>query len=80
MSSAELKLKLFREIDTLEKSKLEQIYGLVFNFINKDNDTEEWNTLTKTQQKGLLDAVEQMNSSNGIDHKKVMEKNKTKYA
>jgi hypothetical protein len=80
MSTAELKLKLFREIDTLEKSKLEEIYGLVLNFINKDNDTEEWNTLTKTQQKGLLNALEEMNSSDGIDHKKVMEKYKNKYA
>jgi len=76
MSTAELKLKLFREIDTLEKSKLEQIYGLVLNFINKDNDTEEWNALTTTQQKGLMDAIEEMNSSEGIDHKKVMEKHK----
>jgi len=80
MSTAELKLKLFREIDTLEKSKLEQIYGLVLNFINKDNDTEEWNTLSSAQQKGLLNAIEEMNSSEGIDHKKVMEKYKNKYA
>jgi len=80
MSTAELKLKLLREIDTLEKSKLEQIYGLVFNFINKDNDTEEWNALTSAQQKGLLDAIEEMNLSDGIDHKKVMEKCKNKYA
>jgi len=80
MSTAELKLKLFREIDTLEKSKLEQIYGLVHNFINKDNDTEEWNALTSTQQKGLIDAIEEMNSSEGIDHKIVMEKYKNKYA
>jgi hypothetical protein len=34
MSSAELKLKLFREIDTLDKSKLERVYGLFVNFIN----------------------------------------------
>jgi len=80
MSTSELKLKLFREIDTLEKSKLEQIYGLVLNFINNDNDTEEWNTLTTTQQKGLLDAIEEMNSSEGIEHKKVMAKYKNKYA
>jgi hypothetical protein len=81
MSTSELKLKLFREIDSLEKSKLEQIYGLVLNFINNDNDdTEEWNTLTITQQKGLLDAIEEMNSSEGIEHKKVMAKYKNKYA
>lgn len=79
MSTAELKLKLFREIDTLEKSKLEQIYGLVLNFINKDNDTEEWNALSINQQKGLLDAIEEMNSSSGIDHQKVIEKHKSKY-
>ncbi|HSN48828.1 MAG TPA: hypothetical protein VLR29_08715 [Flavobacterium sp.] len=80
MSTAELKLKLFREIDNLEKTKLEQIYGLVLNFVNKDDDTEDWNALTATQQKGLLDAIEEMNSSDGIDHKKVMEKHKKKYA
>ena len=80
MSNAELKLKLFREIDILEQSKLEQIYGLVLNFINKDNDTEEWNTLTTPQQKGLIDAIEEMNSSKGINHKKIMAKYKNKYA
>jgi hypothetical protein len=80
MSTAELKLKLFREIDILEQSKLEQVYGLVLNFINKDNDNEEWNTLTKPQQKGLIDAIEEMNSSEGIDHKKIIAKYKKKYA
>lgn len=80
MNNAELKLKLFREIDTLDKSKLEQIYGLVHNFINKENDSEEWHTLTKNQQKGLLDAIDEMDSSDGIDHKKVMDKYKAKYA
>lgn len=80
MSTAELKLKLFREIDTLEKCELEQIYGLVLNFINKDTDTEEWNALSTTQQQGLLEAIDEMNSSEGIDHKKVMEKYNNKYA
>jgi hypothetical protein len=38
MSTAELKLKLIRKIDTLEKSKLEEVYGILINFINQDND------------------------------------------
>ena len=80
MSTAELKLKLFREIDMLEKSKLEQIYGLVYNFLHKENDTEEWNSLSKEHQKGLIDSINEMNSSEGIDHKKIMEKYKSKYA
>ena len=80
MNTAELKLKLFREIDTLEKSKLEQVYGLLFNFIHQENDTEEWNSLSKTQQKGLIDAIDEMNSSEGVDHKSIMKKYKAKYA
>lgn len=80
MSTAELKLKLFREIDALEKSKLEQMCGLLLNLVNKDIDTEDWNTLTSAQQKGLVDAIEEMNSSNGIDHENIMEKYKNKYA
>jgi hypothetical protein len=80
MGSAELKLKLFREIDTLDKSELEQFYGLFVNFINKENDTEEWNSLSKSQQNGLIDAIEEMNSSEGIDHKTIMDKYKKKYA
>lgn len=74
MSTAKLNLKLFREIDSLEKSKLEQISGLVLNFINDDNDTEEWNTPTPSHQKGQLDPIVEMNSTEGIDHATLMDK------
>lgn len=80
MNTAELKLKLYREIETLEKSKLEHIYGVVQNLINQDDSTEEWNELTTTQQKGLLNAIDEMNSSEGMDHQKIMDKYKNKYA
>ena len=80
MNTAELKLKLHLEIETLENSQLEQVYGVVLNFLNQDNDTEEWNALSTTQQKGLLNAIEEMNSWEGIEHKEIMEKYKNKYA
>lgn len=80
MSTAELKLKLFREIDTLEESKLEQVYGILLDFINNESNTEEWHSLSKTKQKGLIDAIDEMNSSEGIDHKSILDKYKQKYA
>jgi len=80
MSTAEIKLKLFREIDNLDKSKLEQVYGLLFNFLNKENDTEEWNSLSHRQQNGLLEAIDDLDSSDGIDHKSIMDKFREKYA
>ncbi|NRT11898.1 hypothetical protein [Flavobacterium sp. 14A] len=80
MSTAEIKLKLFREIDTLDQSKLEQVYGLLFNFLNKENDTEEWNSLSQMQQSGLLEAIEELDSSEGIDHQSIMDKFRKKHA
>ena len=80
MSTAEIKLKLFREIDTLDQSKLEQVYGLLFNFLNKENDTEEWNSLSQMQQSGLLEAIEELELSESIDHQSIMDKFRKKYA
>lgn len=74
MSTAEIKLKLFREIDLLDESKLREVYGLLFNFLNKENDTEEWNALSLMQQTGLLNAFDELNSSEGTDHKTIMDK------
>lgn len=79
MSTAELKLKLFREIDTLENSRLERVYGVLLNFINNENDTSEFDSLSPEKQEGLLKAIEEMNSSEGIDHKIMMDNFKSKY-
>lgn len=79
MSTAEIKLKLFREIDTLDKSKLEQVYGLLFNFLNKETDIEEWDSLSQAQQNGLLQAVAELDAEEGIDHQSIMDKFRKKY-
>lgn len=79
MSTADLKLQLFREIDSLEKTKLEQVYGMLLNFINNENDTTEFDSLSPAKQEGLLKAIDEMNSSEGIDHNIVMNQFKSKY-
>lgn len=80
MSTAELKLKLFREIDLLEKSKLDLLYGALLSILNKEIDETSWHSLSKNQQKGIIDAIEDLNSSDGIDHNFVIDKYKSKYA
>jgi hypothetical protein len=34
MTVSELKLRLFHQIDTLDKSRLEEVYGVLTNYIN----------------------------------------------
>ena len=80
MSTAELKLKLFREIDNLDKTRLEEVYGLLLNFINSEKNSNEWDTMPKAQQQGLIDAIEELDTNDGLDHKSVLDKYKAKYA
>lgn len=79
MDTSELKLKLFRQIDSLEKSKLQQVYDMVLKLVQKDSAINQWDDLSKTQQQGLLDAIDEMNTSEGIDHQEVIDKYKQKY-
>lgn len=79
MDTSELKLKLFRQIETLEMSKLQQVYDLVLKLVKKEPASNQWDDLSKAQQQGLLDAMEEMNSSEGIEHQSVIDKYKQKY-
>ena len=80
MSSAEIKLKLFRKLDALDKSKLEEAYGILMNFFNQDTDETEWNKFSDQQKQGLIDSANEMDNTNGIDHQSIIDKYKQKYA
>ncbi len=73
MTVAELKLKIFRQVDSLEKSRLEELYGVFTNYINGQQDVTEWEKLSKEQQRGIFDAIDEIDSGKGIPHEKVMQ-------
>ena len=80
MNIAELKLNFFRQIDRLDKVKLEEAYGVLLNYLNSKDDLDEWNNLTAEQQKGLMDSIEQLDDNQGISHSDVINKYKNKYS
>lgn len=80
MTTSEIKKKISEEIDILDKSTLEQVYHLLLKFLNKEATTDNWNSLSQKQQSSLLEAIDEMNSSNGLDHKTIIDKFKNKYA
>lgn len=79
MTVSDLKLKLFRQIDSLEKGKLEEIYGVLLNYINGQKDVAEWNKLSDTQKKGIFESIDELESGKGIPSKVVVEKFRKKY-
>ena len=79
MNISELKVELLKNIELLNKAELEQIYSLIQNFVTK-NTSEDFDNLSQTQQEGLINAIEEMNYSEGTDHQSVIDKYKKKYA
>jgi len=49
MNSEKLKLKIFQKVDLLDNQKLEEIYGLISNHINREIDLSDWNKLAKEE-------------------------------
>ncbi len=79
MTVSELKLKLFRQIDTLDKNRLEELHGVVLNFLNGNKDIGDWDKLTEEQKQGILDAIAEIDAGKGIPHEEVMDRVKKKY-
>ena len=80
MTVSELKLRLFRQIDSLEKSKLEEVYGVVTNYINGQKDLSDWDKLSDNQRHGILNAIEEVGDGKGIPNKVVLDKFRKKYS
>jgi hypothetical protein len=79
MTVSYLKIKIFRQIDSLEKNRLEEFYSLLLNYINGKIDISDWEQLSPAQKQGLMDSVDQLDSDKGASHKVVMDKLRKKY-
>ena len=79
MTTAELKLKLFRQIDSLESTRLQDLYGVIENYLNGQKDIDDWGLLTEDQQQGILTAIDEIDTGKGIEHDKIITKYRQKY-
>tara|TARA_R110001592_G_scaffold336614_2_gene622248 strand:- start:3515 stop:3748 length:234 start_codon:yes stop_codon:yes gene_type:complete len=72
MNSAEIKLDLFRKLDGLSGSKLQEAYGLLLNFINQ-NSADFWDDLTPKQQEAIKQGVKELDEGKGVPHDEIMQ-------
>jgi hypothetical protein len=80
MDASELKLKILREIDSLEKGKLQELYGYVQNYIRGTKDISEWDNLSLAQQKGIRQAIDDLDKGVSVVHEDVISKYRKKYS
>ena len=72
MNSAEIKIDLFRKLDSLKGKRLEEAYGILLNYINGKSEVDDWQNLTAEQQSAIRHGVEQLDNGQGKNHKDVM--------
>jgi hypothetical protein len=82
MSTDEKKLHIFRQVDTLDATKLKEFYGVLLNYVNSKKETTEWIGVSKAEQKGIEAAIKELNEGKGIVHQDAMSalRNKTGHA
>lgn len=79
MNASEIKVKLFQQIDALDKESLEELYGLFMNFIQEKQSSEEWDNLTEIQKKGIENGIYELDAKKGIPGDVVLEELRKKY-
>lgn len=79
MNTTDIKLKIIQEIESLDKSSLNEFLGVWTNFVNSRKQESDWHLLTKEQKKGILDAIKETESGKFISHETVVAKFNMKY-
>lgn len=80
MSSAELKVDIFRKIDRLDDISLNKIYKYITEMMETDIQSEDWDMLSNAQKSGIIEALQSAENGKVTTHEQVISKFKKQYA
>jgi len=72
MSTEELKLQIFRQVDALDANKLRELHGIMRNFINSNKNIDDWAQMSDSEKQGIEDAISELSQGKCIVHNDVM--------
>ena len=80
MTASELRLQIFRQIELLDKSKLNELSGIVSNLVHGQYGTDDWENLSSEEKEGIIESIKQLDMNGGVEHNKVMKRIRKKIA
>lgn len=80
MTVSDLKLRIFREIDSLEKNRLRGVLRTLNELYQRKKNISDWDKLSANQKQGILDSIDEIDSGKGIPNKVVLDKFRKKYS
>jgi uncharacterized protein YoaH (UPF0181 family) len=78
MNSAEIKQTLLQNIHRLSFRQLVELNRIVLCMLIEQSSNDDWDSLSKEQQQGIIAAIQDLNANGGISSKIVMENQRTK--
>jgi hypothetical protein len=72
MNPAEIKIDLFRKLDSLKGSNLIEAYGLLLNHINGSKNLSDWDNLSSEQKNAIKNGLNQLDDKKGRSHTNVI--------
>lgn len=74
MTPAELKLDLFKKLDSFDETKIKDIYGSILNIFNENETYEEWDLISEKEQTRTIKSEEQFHKGQYKQHKEIISK------
>ena len=72
MNTAEIKIDLFRKLDSLKGANLKEAYGLLLNHINGSKNLSDWENLSSEQKNAIKIGITQLDDKKGRSHTNVI--------
>lgn len=79
MNDAAIKEDLIDKIEHADKKQLEEMYGLILNYLNGQKGIEEWDTLSDDQKDAINEGLAQAEAGLGEPVEVVTKRLRAKY-
>lgn len=79
MEAAALKVDLYEKIEHADAEQLQEIYGLLTNYFNGNDSTEEWDLLSEAQKHKTIQSFEQVEAGLGETLEDINKRLRAKY-
>ena len=80
MTTTQIKSDLIKKIERLNSTHIQEVYGMLLNYLNSKKSFDNWNQLTENQKESIEEGLSQLDKGLGIRHKEVMTKYRKKYS
>ena len=72
MTTAQIKVRLEKQIGELSPASLKELYGMVVNFFNSKQSLDEWATMSNEEKSAIEEGLQQLNKGKRIPRQQAM--------